>query len=155
MNDKHDLTEKDFLVVLWNYFSLHSSQRTTLLNFYIVLESLFVTGLITLSELKGRYTEYQIVVCVAIIFFSFVFYRLDKRTKNLIKNSEIAIKSIETKYSVQFGQDIMIFTKESDTTASQRKKLNIAFSYTNLFNLIYIFFVAIGSVGIIYYGFIK
>ena len=35
------MEKRDFVEMLWKYFELHSSQRMQMMNFYIILESLF------------------------------------------------------------------------------------------------------------------
>ena len=50
--DMADLKENDFLKILWDYFCIHGSQRIQLLNFYIILETFFVTALLTLFQLE-------------------------------------------------------------------------------------------------------
>lgn len=42
------MEKRDFVEMLWKYFELHSSQRMQMMNFYIILESLFFTGLFAL-----------------------------------------------------------------------------------------------------------
>ena len=147
MNDQN-LTEKDFLDIIWNYFSLHSSQRIQLLNFYIVLESLFVTGIFALFQLNQDYFPLKIIGSIAIIFFSFIFWRLDVRTKNMIKIAEEAMKSIEDKYKRSFKESILIFSFESKNSHDFKGKL--FFTYTKLFNLTFIFFALIGVLSIFF-----
>lgn len=44
------MEKRDFVEMLWKYFELHSSQRMQMMNFYIILESLFFTGLFALFK---------------------------------------------------------------------------------------------------------
>ena len=39
------LTESEFFKMVWDYFVIHANQRMQILNFYIVLETFFITGL--------------------------------------------------------------------------------------------------------------
>lgn len=152
MQENRELSESDFLKVLWDYFALHANQRIQILNFYIVLETFFITGLLTLFQLDGNLTVFRLILSASIIFFSVVFYALDKRTKEMIKFSEDALKTIEQKYSSEYSSEIMIFNKEQEKTLFERRWSWFAkkfLSYSKLFKLIYLFFTIIGISGMI------
>lgn len=152
MNTEEDkLKESDFAKILWDYFSLHGNQRIQIMNFYIVLETFFVTAFITLFQLDGVLTVIRVIICVAIMFFSFIFHALDIRTKEMIKTAEDALKNIEHKYEDIYGKSIMIFNIEQEKTIYQRKRSWFAkkyLSYSKLFGLIFLFFTFIGLLGI-------
>lgn len=74
--DDNALKESDFLRILWDYFSLHGNQRIQILNFYIILETFFITALLTLFQLEGKLTVFRLVLSIAIIFFSLIFLLL-------------------------------------------------------------------------------
>lgn len=144
--EESGLKESDFLRVLWDYFSMHGAQRMQMLNFYIILEGLFITALAALEL-----TLLKVLICIAIIFFSLVFWGLDIRTKRMVKLSEDAIKFVEKNYEGKYGKEIMIFNIEMERTASYERSVNWIMrqfmSYTKLFRLVYIFFMLIGVVG--------
>lgn len=123
---------------LWNYFELHSNQRMQMMNFYLVMESLFVTGLITMLTSERDMTFYEIGICLAIIFFSFLFYKFDMRTRSIIKICESSIKSLEQKYKAQYGDEIMVFSKEEECTKASHES-----TYSCLMRLQFIFFVVV------------
>lgn len=144
------LMESDFLKMVWDYFAIHANQRIQILNFYIVLETFFITGLLTLFQLDGELTAFRFMLCIAIIFFSLVFYALDTRTKTMIKFSEDALKAVEQKYIAKYGAEIMIFSIEQEKTLYERRWSWIArryLSYSKLFRLIFCFFTIIGLLG--------
>ena len=66
------MEEKDFNNSLWKYFEIHSNQRMQMMHFYILLESLFITGLVALFSAKKDMKFVETGICVAMIFFSFV-----------------------------------------------------------------------------------
>lgn len=151
--NQKELRESDFLKIIWDYFSIHARQRIQILNFYIILETFFITALLTVFQLKGEWTIFCVILSVAIIFFSFIFYALDTRTKDMIKFSENALKAVEQKYIVEYGKDIMIFSIEQEKTLYERRwswLTKKCLSYTKLFRLIYIFFTVIGGLGLIW-----
>ena len=147
------LAESDFLKILWDYFAIHANQRMQILNFYIVLETFFITGLLTLFQLDGELVAFRFTVCISIIFFSLIFYALDMRTKTMIKFSEDALKTIEQKNIAKYGNEIMIFSIEQEKTLYERRWNWIAkrfLSYSKLFRLIFLFFTLIGVLGIVF-----
>lgn len=173
MNSASDSKVKDYLDFLWNYFELHSNQRMQLMNFYIIIESLFVTGLIALISSDHPNMIAEISICVAMIFFSVVFFLLDRRTKNMIKLCEDSIKKIERRY-YSFGDQsaagnlentenlaeesvdtsnpwewIPIFLKEEAITEGKLYKEKLNISYTKAFEAEFIFFVVFGAIALI------
>lgn len=173
MNSGSDGNAKEYLDFLWNYFELHSNQRMQLMNFYIIIESLFVTGLIALISSDHPNVIAEISICVAMIFFSVVFFLLDRRTKNMIKMCEESIKKIERMYYC-FGEQgaagdlenteditgepadtsnpwewIPIFLKEEAITERKLYKEKLNISYTKAFMAEFIFFVVFGAAALI------
>lgn len=129
------MDERDFYSALWKYFEIHSAQRIKMMNFYLIIESLFITGLITLFNCEKEMKIVELGICGAIIFFSIIFWGFDKRTKEMIHNCENAIKFIERKYSNKYDPTIMIFLEE-ETLSRMRK----TWSYTKLMVTEYVFF---------------
>lgn len=130
------MEEKDFVNILWKYFELHANQRMQMMNFYIVIISLFFTGLIALFCADGDMRIYEIMLCIAIIVFTFIFMMFDQRTRSLIKKCEVAIKSVEKKYIDQYGADVMIFTQEELQT-----QVNKEITYTKIMKLEFSFII--------------
>ena len=139
-----ELNEKDFLDLLWKYFTLHAQQRTQMLHFFILVESFLITGLITLFKTTGELLLFRFIISFAITFFAFIFYNLDIRTKKIIKYSENGIKIIENKYESFYGKNIMIFSTETDLTEKEKKKFFKPLSYSRLFKMIFVFYALIG-----------
>ena len=48
------MEKRDFVEMLWKYFELHSSQRMQMMNFYIILESLFSQVCLLYLQLTRR-----------------------------------------------------------------------------------------------------
>lgn len=135
-----ELKEMDFAEMLWNYFSLHSNQRIQLINFYIILETFLFAGLFSLLTSENDTTIFCILISFASLFFSFLFWNLDVRTKQMIKECEECIKHLENNYNQKYGEEIMIFLKEEKNTKVRKFPL----SYAKAFFLLFIFFSLIG-----------
>mgnify|MGYP000853799655 CR=1 FL=1 len=128
----NELKESDFVRILWDYFSTHATQRMQILNFFIVLETFFITALLALFQFKIDFKVLRITLSIAIISFPY------------------SLKSIEQKYINKYGKDIMIFTIEEEKTSIERKNREITkpcLSYTQLFKLTFCFFFLIGVIG--------
>ncbi len=81
----------------WNYFSLHAQQRMSVFQFFITLETgLIGAGLFVLqSKLQFANSYWAMGIGPLIFMFAFIFWKIDQRTKDLIKNAEISLKEIE------------------------------------------------------------
>ena len=149
-NNLH-VSEDNFKNTLWEYFVFHANQRLQLLNFYIILETFIVTSLITIFQFNNTII-FRILLSFALVFFSFVFYALDLRTSNMIKNVEKSMMIIEEQYRDKYNSGYMIFSIEYQNTSAQRKKSRFArffMSSSRLFHYIYGFFVIIGIIGFV------
>lgn len=146
------LAENNFLEILWQYFSLHASQRIHMLNFYIVLETFLLTAWLTLLQVDTGFSFPRIIIGLALILFSIVFYVLDVRTKSMIKLCEESLSRVEKNYIKQFGKKYMIFSLERENTAEERKKSKLKkwfLSYSKLLRVIYGFFALTGMLAVI------
>src|SRR5438128_2118322 len=80
---------------VWGHFQLHASQRLTTFNFYIIVSSLIAGAL--LGVFQGNQPRYVgIGLGVLLTFFSFIFWKLDCRTRQLIWHAEEALRQIES-----------------------------------------------------------
>lgn len=150
--DEKALTENDFQEILWQYFSLHASQRIQMLNFYIVLETFLLTAWLTLLQVNVGFSFPRIIIGFALMLFSVVFYVLDVRTKSMIKLCEESLSKVEKNYIKQFGKKYMIFSLERENTAEERKKSKLKkwfLSYSKLLCVIYGFFALAGMLAVI------
>ncbi len=139
------MSDKDYMEILWKYFELHSNQRMQLMNFYIVLESLLIAGLISLLSADKDLMIWECGVCIAIVFFTLIFYGLDKRTKQMIKLCEDCIKILEKRNKGQQGninEWVGVFSKEEQTSLNKRE----IWTYSCLFQKLYFFFIFIAIV---------
>lgn len=88
--------EKLGLEHAWRYFALHAEQRMTVFNFYVASAGLALTGLAwTLAE-GSRKWPLGAAAGIGAAALSFVFWRLDQRGVQLVKNAEDAMVAVET-----------------------------------------------------------
>jgi hypothetical protein len=132
----------------WKYFSLHADQRLKTFNFYLILATIIVGGLLTvMKDLKTAYIG--AILAFTLTLLSFVFWKLDQRTRQMIWYAEEALKWCETE--MQLPQEnfcphvASIFRREEHLTKHARRpqRLNIFvrhFSYSECFSLIFFVF---------------
>jgi len=82
---------------VWGYFELHAEQRLKTFQFFITLATALVGAFIVLIR-YGITTKWMAAIGVLVLFFSFVFWKLDHRTRQLIKNAEEALKYLDAQH---------------------------------------------------------
>lgn len=140
----------------WNYFQYHAGQRLTAFNFYIVISTLMISGFFLAVQ---SIPALALILGIVIVFLSFVFWKLDIRNKQLIKNSENALKYIESKDPIpDKAQEIHLLNifkyEEAQTEALRQEKHRTpwksVFTYSTCLNSVFITFTLLGLIGIIY-----
>ena len=113
---KPKMDSKAVIDHLWKYFEIHSQQRMTLFNFYIVIcgviSSVIGYGIQSTKDLISL----EITLCILLTSFSFLFYKLDQRTSFLIKRSEKALVNFENQFNTT---GINLFVNDSDDPCCQ------------------------------------
>lgn len=137
----------------WGYFTLHASQRMTVFNFYIILSALTTTSYVASFDSRFDLRALRIVLATLLCLFAFVFWKLDERTKRLVKIGENALKHFEEAAS---AADVMkVFTtEEAETTVkrSTQRRWNLRhrlLSYSDCFRIIFASFFLAGVVELI------
>lgn len=115
------ITNKDWLDLSWNYFSLLSGQRMGMVDFYIVIEAALIGALFVLLTLEERMMWAECTVAVAITFISVTFFILDCRTKAMIHCCENIIMAFEKLYYPEGKED-----KKKD---ENKEKIVLPFHY--------------------------
>jgi hypothetical protein len=133
----------------WNYFVLHASQRMTIFNFYLVSSSLIASAYFasfkTDSNLQSARPLFAFLLCI----IAYVFWRLEQRTKFLIKNAEQALLHFE---HLETGPIVSkVFSSELKRTSAARRLRGrgpalwyLHPSYSNCFNLVFLTFFLVG-----------
>jgi len=84
MSDPH-LPDEAIRKQAWDCFQMHSSQRLTTFNFYIVISSVITTALISTFQKDYKVPLLGIPIGLLLSFFSFIFWKLDSRNRSLLK----------------------------------------------------------------------
>lgn len=138
----NSITDKDWLELSWNYFSLLSGQRMNMINFYIIIEVALIGALFTMMDMNTRIMWAECTVAAAITIFSIGFYLLDYRTKTMIHCCEDIISDTETKYCPMQPNIRLPFHHIERETENTHKRL----TYSVVFRIL---FLLIGSFGIV------
>lgn len=138
----------------WKYFALHAEQRMKVFNFYVVLSTLVVGGLITVIK-DGTNLLLGAPIGFLLAFLSFVFWKLDSRVKHLIKHAEAAMKKLEGDSAVSTDANmpsrLCLFSHEEHSTNRLRKgqrwwDLSKHYTYSECFNMVFLVFGLSGAV---------
>ena len=152
-----DEVRKELRQQAWDYFEMHGNQRLTTFNFYIVISSVIASALFTVLP-SGQRSHVGWLLGFLLIFFSFVFWKLDSRNKALIKGAEAALEYFEQNSNLKDeGEEphvAKIFARERFLTSRKRQKNSILFwkndlSFTKCFGIIFISFGVLGLAGIV------
>lgn len=79
----------------WRHFALHADQRMSVFNFYIASASLLATGEAYVLVAEAKSWQLGIVAGVMLAVLTFVFWKLDQRSAEIIKVAEKVMESIE------------------------------------------------------------
>jgi hypothetical protein len=82
----------------WNYFALHAQQRMSAFQFFITLETGLIGAGLFILQSKSQFASsyWALMIGPLITLLAFIFWKIDQRTKDLIKNAEASLKDIES-----------------------------------------------------------
>lgn len=144
----------------WSYFQLHAQQRLTTFNFYIVLSSVLTAGLFAALQ-KDDMGLVPAAIGLLLGIISFVFAKLDGRNKQLIRNGERALQSLEQDWLATWPEEVLpsgvdVFSCDERTVRAARAKdtvwsvRNRHWSFSDCFGMAFwgLGTLGLGSVGI-------
>lgn len=142
MNESEKSQAREFA---WKYFEYHAEQRLKTFNFYLVISAFIVGGYITFLERAQHSDSSYFLWAIPLVhsFLSFVFWRLDKRNSNLVKNGENALRYLDSKWPVEANDPDASLLRmfESDDKSMRSEKLvpglGGKLSYSACFRLVF------------------
>jgi len=148
-------TRKEFRDYLWKYFALHADQRLKTFNFYLIVAAIFISGYLNLIAKTEHYT-WSCIIPFFLSITSFIFWKLDLRTKNMIKQAEHGLKYLDENSGLPElnGNEchpLKIFFCDDHATEERRRfpcvsLLECELSYSNCFNTIFSIFGFTGAI---------
>lgn len=138
----------------WKYFSMHADQRLKTFNFYLVLVTVIIGGMLAYIK-DAKHPSYCFPVGLLLLALSFVFWKLDIRTRELIRHAEDALKLIEQDSKNDgLPEEMSLFCQEDSKTAAIRqiRKLSWSpiswwrahYSYSDCFQIVFGIFGLVG-----------
>lgn len=131
----------------WNYFALHAEQRMKTFNFYLILSTALISGFILgLTRIKN----YQILAPIGVLLslVSILFWKLDKRNRQLVRNGENAIKFLDRLENLvredEHPHVLQIFAYDD-----RNFEKKFCSSYSAIFNSIFLVFGCLGFVAFV------
>lgn len=143
--------DETFREYAWNYFSLHADQRLRAFHFYITLSTALVGGYLLLLR-YGQTHKWLAILGFLLTFFSFLFSKLDRRTRDMIKHAEDALKFLDSKHNLpdQDGRahPLKLFNRDDEHTKQVVlwPLVDGYFSYSRCFRWVFNVF---GSIGVV------
>ncbi|MBR8272572.1 hypothetical protein KDX15_01905 [Burkholderia cenocepacia] len=133
--------EKTFRAQSWSYFSLHSAQRMQSFQFYITLETALIGGAIVIAKSDGNHQHWMTLLSAMVSLLSFIFWKLDGRTRKLIKNAESALRFLDGQHNLPNinaqPHPVFLFKIDGVDNSSVKSIWNINLSYSKCFNIIF------------------
>jgi hypothetical protein len=149
-----NLSLNDLHQYAWDYFQLHTRQRMSLVNFFIVFATILSTGLVSSFTLTSDAHPIGAILGFLLVCISFIFWKLDERNKFLTKHGEPALKYIESQFKVCSKDDephpIQLFTSEEKVTKQLRETQDWwkrQMSFSESFKFLFLLYGVIGLVG--------
>lgn len=95
---------KEARAYAWGYFVLHADQRMKLFNFFLIFSGLILG---TFTAVKGRADGGMVVALLPLLLVltAFIFWRLEERTRRLVKIGEDALRFLDEQLSVEALSD--------------------------------------------------
>ncbi len=145
------MTENFLRKQAWDYFQLHANQRLAVFNFYIVISSVTATAYFSSFKSDSNLQHARSVLAALLCVFAFLFWKLDQRTKTLVKNAERALKFYENREEIE--SVAKVFTQEElDNSCAQHGiwrflPWRLRLSYSDCFNFVFLIFFLLGLSG--------
>lgn len=156
------MDEADLRKQAWDFFQMQAAQRLTTFNFYIALSSLLFGGLIASLKVQDGVPFGGVLLGLLLVLFSFVFWKLDHRNRDLIKSAEETLKFFENKAQLEdeegkphIARRFMREKHETNALKAARswRRWRNHYSYSECFRVVLLAFGIVGILGAGYSAF--
>ena len=143
--------DETFRKYAWDYFALHADHRLRAFHFYILISGA-LTGVFATSIGKGEFHRWTWAIGVLLIFFSFVFWKMDLRTRQLVKNAENALMFLDAQHGLDdqegLPHPLRVFSREQALSHSLKlwSWTGGHFSYARCFRWVFAMFALVGAI---------
>jgi DNA adenine methylase len=147
-------TLKDMRDHAWDYFALHAEQRLRMFHFFIILQTALVAAMLFAARMNSGSGKHYWIIGGVMMFLSFIFWKLDQRTKGMIKVSEEALKDFERRAGAAWNiQDLLPFTNDPQAKGQVGMSPWGVISYSKCFGTIFLVFGTLGLGVLVWFGF--
>ena len=145
-------SQKDRLrTYAWNYFVYHAEQRINAFNLYLIIVAVLIGGFGTvIVKTKEEYLRWLSIFGFVLLIISVTFALLDKRSKELVRNGEAALKYLDELEELPDDGScphiLKIFSRD-DYVSSNKSLYSISrayVSYSSVFRIIFLLFGLLG-----------
>jgi Ca2+/Na+ antiporter len=135
---------KEMREYAWNYFIAFAEARLSTFRFYLVFCTILIAGLAALLSTDVNWLA--IPLSFLLSFLSFIYWKVDVRHKELIKQAEQALEYLEKKFPLPKGEKqphvLQLFYSETEREKSYRRfpkyfSPKAHFSYSTSVNLVF------------------
>ena len=137
----------------WRHFAIHADHRLKMFQFYITISTALLGGALLLFRSSQNNVAIVLLSFLA-SFFSFVFWKLEARTRVLVRNAEDAIKyldeSIELPYIDDEPNPLKLFARDDFRNAGNAGVSWFRFTYHHCFALVFAVIACLGALGVAY-----
>jgi hypothetical protein len=145
---------KEARTYAWGYFALHADQRMKLFNFFLILSGL-ILGAFPAVQSMAAGLKVVAFLPMLLVLTAFIFWRLEERTRRLVKNGEDALRFLDEQWPLEELPDktphYLRLVARDDYHMDQIKKRwwskrLVPISYADSFRIAYLM---IGGVGFV------
>lgn len=145
---------RDARTYAWGYFALHADQRMKLFNFFLILSGLILSAFPAVRGMAAG-TKVVALLPLLLVLTAFVFWRLEERTRRLVKIGEDALRFLDEQWSLETLPDktphyLRLLERDDYLMKVVKKrwwaKRLVPISYADSFRIAYLM---IGGVGLV------
>ncbi len=135
---------KEMREYVWNYFIAYAQARLATFRFYLVFCTILIAGLAVLLGTSEKW--FAIALGFLLSFLSFIYWKIDVRHKELIKQAERALEYLEKNFPLPKEEKqphvLQLFYSETEREKAYRRfpryfSPKAYFSYSTSVNLVF------------------
>ncbi|MBX3521232.1 MAG: hypothetical protein KF835_14575 [Xanthobacteraceae bacterium] len=130
----------------WNWFSFHAAQRMKVFSFFFV-----VIGALTAAHYQTYAMPLVAMTFSALgLIFSLLFWRLDLRSRELVKIGEELLLEMERQMRAWGIVNVELVRKaNSKSTAHAARAANLLYSHSQVFNAVFVVVAFVSVCGVL------
>lgn len=127
---------------LWNWFSLHSTQRLQAVNFFLIAISFLSAAYVTAA--KEKLHSLAAAVAILAMIVSFLFYRVERRIRALIHAAEDGLHPLQSELATSLKNEAVRICDRVEKVQSGQ------WHYSKVFRFLYFTTGIVFGLGVVY-----